>query len=71
MLVSPVGNDIFGQLLRDEIKRLGMRTDGLVSSNQRSAICNMVLSDAGNLIGGVADMDITQSMESTVVSALC
>jgi pseudouridylate synthase / pseudouridine kinase len=46
---------------------MGMRTDGIMTSRQRSAVCNMVLDGSGNLIGGVADMDIVQSIEPDVV----
>lgn len=44
-----------------------MRTDGVMIAPQRSAVCNMVLDGSGNLVGGVADMDIVQSIEPEVV----
>lgn len=70
LLVSPVGDDAFGRLLTEETGRLGMRTDGLILVNKhRSAVCNMVLDGAGNLIGGVADMDIIESLPEDVVSS--
>jgi pseudouridylate synthase / pseudouridine kinase len=63
VLVSLVGDDSFGRLLLEEMRRIGMRTDGVTTTHQRSAVCNMVLDGSGNLIGGVADMDIVQSIE--------
>ncbi|KAF9453866.1 indigoidine synthase A-like protein [Macrolepiota fuliginosa MF-IS2] len=62
LLLAPVGEDGFGRLLVDETEKLGMRTDGLLKSDGRTAVCNMVLDSAGNLVGGVADMEITQSL---------
>lgn len=68
MLVSPVGDDVFGRVVADEMHRTGMRTDGLVQQpGVRSAVCNMVLDCAGNLVGGVADMDITKSFDGDTV----
>ncbi|KAI9512927.1 indigoidine synthase A-like protein [Russula earlei] len=71
VLVSSVGDDTFGRLLVKEMRRIGMRTDGIMTSRQRSAVCNMVLDGLGDLIGGVADMDIVQSIEpESVVSQI-
>jgi len=68
MLVSPVGDDAFGHVLFDGMHRIGMRTDGLLPiPGVRSAVCNMVLDSAGNLTGGVADMDIIQLLDSQTV----
>ncbi|ETW86879.1 hypothetical protein HETIRDRAFT_377513 [Heterobasidion irregulare TC 32-1] len=64
ILISAVGGDSFGRLLVDEMGRMGMRTDGLVHfESSRSAVCNMVLDSGGNLVGGVADMDIISSLK--------
>jgi pseudouridylate synthase / pseudouridine kinase len=64
VLVSPIGNDLFGRLLVEETERLGMRSDGLqLIQSKRSAVCNMVLDGKGDLISGVADMDIIQEFE--------
>jgi len=52
-----------GRLILEEMRRTGMRTDGITTAPQRSAVCNMVLDGSGNLIGGVADMDIVESIE--------
>ena len=61
MLVAPVGQDTFGRLLIEETGKLGMRTDGLLQSDAgRTAVCNIILDDQGDLITGIADMDIIQ-----------
>ena len=62
-----MGDDSLGRLLLEEMRRIGMRTDGFMTSRQRSAVCNMILDGSGNLIGGVADMDIVQSIEPEMV----
>ncbi len=69
VLVSSVGDDSLGRLLLEETQRMGMRTDGIrvMTTHQRSAVCNMILNGSGNLIGGVADMDIVRSIEPEMV----
>lgn len=69
LLVSPIGDDSFGRVISDHMDGMGMRTDGLVvrAEGARSAVCNMVLDSGGNLIGGVADMDIIQSLKGDQV----
>lgn len=59
-LVSPHGDDDFGILLRTGLEHAGMRTDGLFvpSGNHRTAVCSLMIDDSGDLISGVADMDI-------------
>ncbi|CDR88286.1 uncharacterized protein SPSC_04113 [Sporisorium scitamineum] len=62
-LISPHGNDDFGLLLRTGMEQAGMRTDGLFvpegeGRESRTAVCSLMLDDAGDLISGVADMDI-------------
>lgn len=44
-----------------------MRMDGVMTAHQPSAVCNMVLDSSGNLIGGVADMDIIKSIQPEMV----
>lgn len=62
VLVSPIGKDIFGRMLTEEITRIGMRSDGLRQiNNERSAVCNMVVNGTGDLVSGVADMSIIQA----------
>lgn len=71
-LVSPLGSDSFGSLVKEETAALGMRIDGFSfsaastapgASPLRTAVCNMILNSNGDLIGGVADMDIISSMQ--------
>lgn len=71
LLVSPIGDDAFGALVRGETKRIGMRTDGFLSNSEdtqrRTPVCNMVLTGAGDLVGGVADfgaLDILKASEA-------
>lgn len=69
VLVSLVGEDIVGGVLRDELSRVGMRTSGLIlTPGKASAVCNMVMDGEGGLITGVADMDIIESLEGKAVS---
>ncbi|EST07253.1 Pseudouridine-5'-phosphate glycosidase [Kalmanozyma brasiliensis GHG001] len=65
-LISPHGSDQFGLLLRTGMQQMGMRTDGLFvpagpSRDSRTAVCSLMLEDGGDLISGVADMDIGQT----------
>ena len=70
MLISPIGRDSFGNLLLRETEDLGMRTDGLVKTdNTRTAVCNMLLGKDGQLVTGVADMDITANFGAEEVCA--
>lgn len=64
LLISPIGEDPFGRLLVDEMKSIGMRTDGLTMSDSRTAVCNMILDESGTLIRGVADMGITADFDA-------
>lgn len=68
LLVAPVGNDHFGDAFVQETSKLRMRTDGLVKTDKRSAVCNMVLNSGGALVGGVADMDITRTFSGNMVA---
>ncbi|KAJ7706232.1 indigoidine synthase A-like protein [Mycena rosella] len=63
VLISPIGKDTWGRLLHDETKAIGMRTDGFVERNERTAVCNLFLDGTGNLVGGVADMRITEALD--------
>ncbi|EIW64588.1 indigoidine synthase A-like protein [Trametes versicolor FP-101664 SS1] len=68
VLVSPVGEDAFGQWLLSETKQAGMRTDGLIRvPGARTAVCNMVLDSAGGLTGGVADMEAIRTLDATKI----
>ncbi|KAI0639484.1 indigoidine synthase A-like protein [Trametes polyzona] len=67
-LISPVGEDAFGQLLESATQAVGLRTDGLIQiPKARTAVCNMVLDSAGGLTGGVADMDVIRSLDATKI----
>jgi pseudouridine-5'-phosphate glycosidase/pseudouridine kinase len=68
VLVAPVGKDFFGHVLTEQTSRLGMRNDGFVPVEGRTAVCNMVLDGQGGLIGGVADMDVTNDFTFDTVS---
>lgn len=69
VLVSLLGEDTMGGVLRNGLSRIGMRTDGLIPiPGKASAVCNMVLDTEGGLITGVADMDIIESLEGEAVS---
>lgn len=69
VLVSLIGDDNMGGVLRNELSRTGMRTDGLIPIlGKASAVCNMVLDTEGGLVTGVADMDIIESLESKTVN---
>ena len=58
-----------GEVLRNELSRIGMRTDGLIPIPRKaSAVCNMVLDTEGGLLTGVADMDIIESLGGKAVS---
>jgi pseudouridine-5'-phosphate glycosidase/pseudouridine kinase len=71
-LVTALGDDSFGRLLRDETKRMGMRVDGLMDADpdHRTAVCNLVLDSAGALVGGVADMDVVNMLNGKQVRCL-
>lgn len=61
ILFAPIGRDAFGHLLVNEMQAYKMRTDGLTRTDERTAVCNIVLDSNGALVGGVADMGITET----------
>ncbi|KAJ7293531.1 Indigoidine synthase A like protein-domain-containing protein [Mycena rebaudengoi] len=67
LLVSSIGKDSWGRLLHEEMKAIGMRTDGLMECDQRTAVCNLFLDRTGNLVGGVADMRITEELDGSLI----
>ncbi|KIK70936.1 hypothetical protein GYMLUDRAFT_33025 [Collybiopsis luxurians FD-317 M1] len=68
LLISPIGDDLFGDLLMRETQHSGMRTDGLLLQKaQQTAVCNMMMDDQGNLTTGIADMAITEALSATEV----
>jgi pseudouridylate synthase / pseudouridine kinase len=67
LLVSPIGNDLPATLIIENARKLGMRTDGFLTTldqSLRSAICNMHLDTTGNLAMGVADMAIVEAVDA-------
>jgi pseudouridine-5'-phosphate glycosidase/pseudouridine kinase len=72
LLVSAIGNDPFARLLSDEMTRLDMRTDGLVSMDgSKTAVCNMLLNAEGDLMNGVAAMDVVEQLPGDKVRIPC
>lgn len=74
-LVAPIGagsyenSDALGVLLKASMVEDGLRTDGLVATDgARTAACNLVLENAGDLIGGVADMGIAETLSGEAVA---
>ena len=61
VLIAPIGRDAFGDLLLSKLQADEMRTDGLSRTDDRTAVCNMILDGNGALVGGVADMGITEA----------
>lgn len=70
VLLAPIGRDAFGHLLVNELQAYKMRTDGLSRTDDRTAACNMVLDNNGALIGGVADMGITEAFTGDQVGSI-
>lgn len=63
LLVSPIGNDLYGHKIKNGTGSMGMRLDGLIAKQtNRTAVCNMVLDEQGDLVGGVADMEINDAL---------
>lgn len=56
LLLAAIGDDYFGRLLTTETNAIGMRVDGLVRSDKRTPVVNMILDSHGGLVGGVADV---------------
>ncbi|KAI5898497.1 uncharacterized protein SCHCODRAFT_02612260 [Schizophyllum commune H4-8] len=67
LLVAPHGADPFGTLLKDGTQSVGMRSDGLMQTTGSTAVCSLMLDGTGNLVSGVAAMDITRDFEADTV----
>lgn len=67
MLIAPRGRDAFGRVLEGEMEGLGLRADGLVWGEGRTAVCSLVLDGQGSLEGGVADMEIVENLQGSEV----
>ncbi|GJJ13915.1 hypothetical protein Clacol_008172 [Clathrus columnatus] len=63
LLISPLANDFAGTTLVNDCERLGMPTDGLFYKSGRSATCTQILDLNKNLVTGIADMSIMETME--------
>ncbi|KZT55956.1 hypothetical protein CALCODRAFT_454903 [Calocera cornea HHB12733] len=73
LLISPVGRDALATIVRQGLEAAGQRVDGLLErqhADARTAVCSLVLDGSGHLIGGVADMSITESLSETEILAL-
>lgn len=61
--------DRLGLLLQQSMAENGLRTDGLqVVAGARTAACNLVLENSGDLVGGVADMAVAEALTDSAVS---
>ncbi|WVF66842.1 hypothetical protein IAT40_001584 [Kwoniella sp. CBS 6097] len=60
--------DAFGKLLMLEFASAGLRTDGLIGTEGRStAVCSLTLERDGDLVAGVADMGIVETLTGDMV----
>ncbi|WWC60072.1 uncharacterized protein I303_102635 [Kwoniella dejecticola CBS 10117] len=63
--------DSFGKLLMLELAASGLRTDGLIGKNGRStAVCSLTLEKNGDLVAGVADMGIVETLDPSKVESI-
>ncbi|KIR40148.1 indigoidine synthase A family protein [Cryptococcus deuterogattii 99/473] len=61
--------DAFGKLLLFELAGAHMRTDGLVGKEGRNtAVCSLTLEKDGDLVAGVADMGIVETLTEEFVA---
>lgn len=80
LLISAIGSqsrslgacepDGFGKLLRTEMERSGLRTDGLFcgpDEDVSTAACCLTLDKDGDLVNGVADMGIVETITGETV----
>ncbi|GAA6007044.1 hypothetical protein JCM10207_009182 [Rhodosporidiobolus poonsookiae] len=68
LLVSPIGTDLLGEVARSGLRARGMRSDGLIEvQGDRSATCGILMDEKGDLLGGVADMEITAALDGSRV----
>ena len=64
LLIAGVASDPIGQLIRASCPT----QDGLIIGNGRSSACSFLLGSTGDLVAGVADMDLAGHLDSDVVS---
>lgn len=55
-LVSPVGQDMLGTIVRTELQRSNMHDTSLIPCDGRTASVSLHLNECGDLVTGVADM---------------
>ncbi|KAF9535420.1 indigoidine synthase A-like protein [Crepidotus variabilis] len=68
LLLAPIGEDPFAQIISSGLQTSGMRTDGLITFvDEDTAVCNMVLDGQGGLVGGVADMKINEKITADAI----
>lgn len=67
---STEGVDGFGKVLKLEMEGSGMRVDGLVEMEGRTAGCTLSLGMEGDLNDGVADMGIIEGLTPDLVRPL-
>ncbi|KZO98388.1 indigoidine synthase A-like protein [Calocera viscosa TUFC12733] len=73
LLISPIGQDALATVIIEGLHNTGQRVDGLLqryAPQSRTAVCNLVLDGSGQLIGGIADMDITESLQGEEIADL-
>lgn len=63
-LIFAAAQDPLGALLAREMQICGLRTDGMVhrSGESATAACTLVLDEAGDLVNGVSDMAIVETI---------
>jgi pseudouridine-5'-phosphate glycosidase/pseudouridine kinase len=74
LLVSPVGTqegtqgevDTLGYILKHALGAAGLRTDGLVPLQGATPACALLLA-GGDLVGGVADMGLVETLDAATV----
>ncbi|WWD08798.1 hypothetical protein V865_006911 [Kwoniella europaea PYCC6329] len=60
--------DSFGKLLMLELTAAGLRTDGLIGESGKStAVCSLTLEKNGDLVAGVADMGIVETLSPLTI----
>ncbi|KAF0543811.1 Ribokinase-like protein [Gigaspora margarita] len=69
LLISAVGNDLTGNWLIEDMKKIGMDTKGIqVVENKKTAVYSAINDPYGQLICAVADMEIFDSISSENVT---
>lgn len=70
LLVAPVGADFLGSVAREGLLGRGMRADGLMKLGEgkgATPTCGILLDPKGELVGGVADMDVVEGVKGEEV----